>query len=605
MVSAKSAGFLAVGSSLAALITVFIYLPALIMRIGEINAQLKVDTEEFRSIADEAWSDMLRAKKVKGFMRPRRQAYGEAKVYGEVKGYGEAKQYGGGYSKPETYGTTGPSCSCNAQNSCPAGPPGPPGKAGEDGVPGSRGPAGAPGLPGNAPPVTVDPNTGCRVCPHGPRGPGGPAGDAGIDGPDGYPGPAGRNGENGRPGYPGNAGIPGEPGAPGKSGEQGAPGKNGVRGQKGPPGRKGDSGPPGQKGPEGYPGPDGARGNDGAPGPAGPPGQVGAPGSEGQPGVQGQTGEPGEDAQYCPCPNRSSGVDKPASYDSQPVQPTYGNGNSGGGYGGNSNAGGYGTPAPTYESHPAPVDQSAYRPTAETLDTNWLFASGVVPYLCIPALSLSITMIILDRIGTILFPFDHFKIQKWLMIASIPIIAFSCCVALFTILPEIPWGEKSDCMALGCLLRKNKGIPQLLSKLGLGMINIGCAFHFLILFRQSQRRNNKSELWKNVTKMTFLLFLNELLLNVLPNLAILIIYFYTRVPFAELAGPYLMTLTCIEGIVTVLFYQNSLKKRIEIINRERARNVSINRIGTTGTRIVAWTSTTRTHSNFKGSLSFT
>lgn len=44
MVSARAAGFIAVGSSLAALLTVFVYLPALLMRISEINEQVSTST---------------------------------------------------------------------------------------------------------------------------------------------------------------------------------------------------------------------------------------------------------------------------------------------------------------------------------------------------------------------------------------------------------------------------------------------------------------------------------------------------------------------------------------------------------------------------------
>lgn len=88
-------------------------------------------------MADEAWSEMLRSRKVnRAQLRPRRQAY-----EGVNKGYG-----GGSYSKPDTY-VSGPTCcefiqdlnvnfetfillfnvnflACNAQNNCPAGAPG-------------------------------------------------------------------------------------------------------------------------------------------------------------------------------------------------------------------------------------------------------------------------------------------------------------------------------------------------------------------------------------------------------------------------------------------------------------------------------------------------
>uniref|UniRef100_A0A915EQF6 Nematode cuticle collagen N-terminal domain-containing protein n=1 Tax=Ditylenchus dipsaci TaxID=166011 RepID=A0A915EQF6_9BILA len=265
MFSARCAGLLAIGTSILALVSVFFYIPALVVKIGVINDQLKVDTDEFRVMADEAWSELINIKGViapAAVFRSRRQTYGESLP--------KAYPLHNTYAKQDS--VNAPSCACSAQNSCPAGPPGPAGRPGEDGLPGARGTPGGPGLPGIAPPVTIDPNAGCRVCPHGPRGPPGTPGEPGPNGPDGLPGPAGRNGEDGRAGYVGNPGIPGENGKTGKLGEPGPPGRDGVRGQKGPPGPKGETGPGGQKGPDGYPGPDGQRGNDGAPGPIGPTG---------------------------------------------------------------------------------------------------------------------------------------------------------------------------------------------------------------------------------------------------------------------------------------------------------------------------------------------
>ncbi|KAK0396758.1 hypothetical protein QR680_001840 [Steinernema hermaphroditum] len=300
MGSARTAGYIAVVTSIGALFATLLYIPSLVVKINDINEKLKVDSDQFRLLADEAWSELLKARSSNG--RSRRQAYGEnlPKVYPLHKGY----------QKPDSFVTSGPTCACNAQNTCPPGPPGAPGKPGEDGTPGAPGAPGAPGLAGIAPPVTIDPNAGCRVCPHGPRGPPGQPGEVGPMGEPGLVGPPGRDGDSGRPGYPGSHGIPGEPGKPGKVGEQGPPGRDGIRGQKGPAGPKGDIGPSGQKGPEGYPGPDGQRGNDGPMGPPGSKGLPGMPGQNGQPGLQGPPGEPGEDAQYCPCPSRSSGVEK-------------------------------------------------------------------------------------------------------------------------------------------------------------------------------------------------------------------------------------------------------------------------------------------------------
>uniref|UniRef100_A0AC34F2A6 Nematode cuticle collagen N-terminal domain-containing protein n=1 Tax=Panagrolaimus sp. ES5 TaxID=591445 RepID=A0AC34F2A6_9BILA len=302
MQTARFAGFVAIACSIAALFTVFTYIPALSAKINGINEKLKLDASEFQLIADEAWIQMISIKTVMGGGRIRREAYDDLQKVYPLKNT---------YAKKDAF-VMKPTCSCNAQNSCPPGPPGVPGKPGDDGTPGKPGERGVLGLPGIAPPVTVDPNQGCRVCPQGPRGPSGQPGESGPDGEAGQPGPVGRPGDDGRAGFPGNNGPPGESGKPGKVGEPGNPGRDGVRGMKGAPGPKGETGPIGQKGAEGYPGPDGQRGSDGPQGPPGPAGNPGMAGQKGRPGMGGMNGTPGEDGEYCPCPLRTAGVEKPA-----------------------------------------------------------------------------------------------------------------------------------------------------------------------------------------------------------------------------------------------------------------------------------------------------
>ena len=93
METARVAGYVAVITSLGALVTVFMYVPALVVKINGINDkvgnfdfiliidfiffQLKVDSDEFRIIADEAWTELIVAKGNYPGDRIRRQAYGE------------------------------------------------------------------------------------------------------------------------------------------------------------------------------------------------------------------------------------------------------------------------------------------------------------------------------------------------------------------------------------------------------------------------------------------------------------------------------------------------------------------------------------------------
>ncbi|CAD6196304.1 unnamed protein product [Caenorhabditis auriculariae] len=198
-------------------------------------------------------------------------------------------------------------CNCGEKaKNCPQGPVGPPGEAGEPGENGEPGPDGTSGKP----PVENPNYPGNEIkCPAGEAGPPGPDGPAGPNGPDGQAGADGEpglDGENGPDGEEGNKGNNGPPGPPGNAGRPGRDGKRGS-GAPGPPGPAGSRGPAGKRGAAGNPGEDGKPGDEG---PAGAPGQSGQPGSDGHPGAVGSAGEPGTDSGYCPCPARSSAVEK-------------------------------------------------------------------------------------------------------------------------------------------------------------------------------------------------------------------------------------------------------------------------------------------------------
>ncbi|VDN56430.1 unnamed protein product [Dracunculus medinensis] len=320
VIEVRKVGLVAILTSFATIIAALYFVPSIIHMVQHIEERLKIDSDEFRLMADEAWDHLAR---VKGLRRAKRQHDNLRTTNEYLKSYARHQAQ----------------CECDIHNTCPPGPPGQPGLPGMDGEPGFPGAPGAPGLPGNASPVTVDYATkikilllsdlqagGCRVCPNGPPGPTGPPGLPGATGEPGCSGPKGRNGEQGRPGYPGNVGAPGLSGKPGTDGDAGSPGINGTRGLKGLPGKKGGAGPAGPKGPEGYPGQSGQRGRDGEPGPQGFVGELGLPGQPGTPGIPGRPGMAGEDASYCSCPPRSIAVHKPTIYVQTPAYiqtPTY------------------------------------------------------------------------------------------------------------------------------------------------------------------------------------------------------------------------------------------------------------------------------------------
>ncbi|KAK6051850.1 nematode cuticle collagen domain protein, partial [Cooperia oncophora] len=147
MFSARNAGLMACACSTGALFVCLFYVPALVMKIQNINDQLRIDSDEFRVMADMTWTELSKAR-VGGVDRIRRQAYdggSPKKTYALHNSYMKTQ---------DAFVEANPTCNCQANNQCPAGPPGPPGKPGQDGEPGTPGKPGAPGLAGIAPPVT-------------------------------------------------------------------------------------------------------------------------------------------------------------------------------------------------------------------------------------------------------------------------------------------------------------------------------------------------------------------------------------------------------------------------------------------------------------------
>ncbi|RCN24052.1 nematode cuticle collagen domain protein, partial [Ancylostoma caninum] len=62
MFSARNAGLLACAFSTGALLVCLFYVPALVMKIQNINDQLRVDSDEFRVIADMTWMELSKTR---------------------------------------------------------------------------------------------------------------------------------------------------------------------------------------------------------------------------------------------------------------------------------------------------------------------------------------------------------------------------------------------------------------------------------------------------------------------------------------------------------------------------------------------------------------
>ncbi|CAP23794.1 Protein CBR-COL-86 [Caenorhabditis briggsae] len=253
--------------------------------ISDFQNVIHGDMKEFQFYSSDSWSVML-SKQTMEF-RVRRQ-------------YPSPPVGGGGQIEDGT-------CQCAEQSTgCPPGPPGQPGIVGQPGDSGTPGQPGQSGSRGGTEMHESMKNE-CISCPTGPPGTVGPDGPPGPPGPSGNPGSASPAGPAGQPGPPGGIGPPGANGNPGSPGNAGPPGES-VRTITNPPGPPGSAGPMGPPGPSGN---DAQLSTSGPPGPPGPMGPPGNPGSDGIPGVNGNPGSdgpPGSDAQYCPCPSRTTNL---------------------------------------------------------------------------------------------------------------------------------------------------------------------------------------------------------------------------------------------------------------------------------------------------------
>uniref|UniRef100_A0A0N5A4I7 Col_cuticle_N domain-containing protein n=1 Tax=Parastrongyloides trichosuri TaxID=131310 RepID=A0A0N5A4I7_PARTI len=171
-------GLASTGSTAVVITSIFICVN-LFNEINSMYDEVMSDMAEFKTIANDAWSDMVRINA------------GERQQFSFDTLIGRNKRSGG-------------QCNCGARASnCPAGPPGPPGAPGidgDDGLPGQDGQQGTDGIAVGNPSMN---ESGCIKCEAGPPGPPGPDGEAGPAGPDGQPG---------LDGAPGNPGVDGQPG---------------------------------------------------------------------------------------------------------------------------------------------------------------------------------------------------------------------------------------------------------------------------------------------------------------------------------------------------------------------------------------------------------
>lgn len=73
------------------------------MKIQDINEQLKVDSDEFKAMADMTWNELTKTRILMG--RPKRQTYGEAPK--------QKSTYAlhGAYMKPDAFVEAAPTCS--------------------------------------------------------------------------------------------------------------------------------------------------------------------------------------------------------------------------------------------------------------------------------------------------------------------------------------------------------------------------------------------------------------------------------------------------------------------------------------------------------------
>ncbi|KAL3994021.1 Collagen triple helix repeat (20 copies) family protein [Acanthocheilonema viteae] len=265
--------------------------------INDLYHEILDGMDEFKMIANDAWSEMMKYHMIKN------RRYIDSSTELNLSLLRSRRFYRQAYYDDGLK----PQCACAPQpNTCPPGPRGPSGIPGFPGVDGEPGLPGRPGLNGAALLYKSEMSEydACIECPAGPMGPPGKPGPIGAEGLPGVPGKPGTNGNSGMPGKQGLMGEQGPPGPPGLMGPPGPAGEPKLV-MYGKPGPKGPPGPEGPVGLEGEKGESGPRGDEGPAGEQGPPGLPGYPGEDGPQGEPGERGTPGNDAGYCPCPQRT------------------------------------------------------------------------------------------------------------------------------------------------------------------------------------------------------------------------------------------------------------------------------------------------------------
>ncbi len=78
MSSGHFAAYSAIGTSVVSLLAVIVFVPAIFMKVVSVQEMLRLDGDEFRILADDAWKEIMVAKSAPGSAekRHKRQQFG-------------------------------------------------------------------------------------------------------------------------------------------------------------------------------------------------------------------------------------------------------------------------------------------------------------------------------------------------------------------------------------------------------------------------------------------------------------------------------------------------------------------------------------------------
>ncbi|CAD5209328.1 unnamed protein product [Bursaphelenchus okinawaensis] len=191
----------------------------------------------------------------------------------------------------------------------------------------------------------------------------------------------------------------------------------------------------------------------------------------------------------------------------------------------------------------------------EPQSTTSLFGWGLSVQLTIMISPITVFFVVLERNLVFLLPFKQQILRWWLIrIEFVVLAAFYCLFVCELLWVTQSYSDYTDCRAFGCLMNRKGGSVHLSIKIAMSIGNIVNMICFIVALRGM----NKTACHKRTNRLAIIVICMELVWNIIPLILTNILIISMNWNIAAYIGPYVQTLTAIDGLLSSILYTNNL-----------------------------------------------